>query len=174
MEGDDEVKATETHACTWYPVSNMVGHPKPGEVVRRARSPTWRANCQYSVSPAGKFATASLLRMVMQGFDPRIYTGSGRMSLRPVRALALLHSKFAVGVTNRRERERGSQVSGGKRVGMCVCGGGVDRLGSVPLHGTPPIPFIAQGRPGGRIQKGRKSERGSDASLPSLLLVGRP
>ena len=94
-----------------YPVSNMVGHPKPGEVMRRARTPTWRANYRCSISPDSKFVRASLFRMVMKGFDTRIYTGLGRMSLCPVQALALLHSKFAVGVTNGRERERGSQVS---------------------------------------------------------------
>ena len=140
--------------------------------------------CQCSVSPASKFASTSLLRMVMQGFNMRIYTGLGRMSLCLVQALALLHSKFGVGVTNGRERERDSQVSGGKRVGMhvCVCVNVcvvwlIGRV-STPLHGVPSIPFIAQGRSGGWIQKGwkvrKEKTRGSDASLPSLLRVGRP
>src|SRR6185503_4058064 len=110
---------------------------------------------------ASKFASTSLLRMVMQGFNMRIYTGLGRMSLCLVQALALLHSKFAVGVTNGRERERGSQVwwkmSGNVCVCVCVCWS-IGRVRS-PLNGVPPIPFIAQARLGDRIQKGWKSEK---------------
>ena len=57
----------------------------------------------------------------MQGYDTRIYTGSEGMSLCPVRAFALLHSKFAVGVTNGRETEQASQVSDEMSGCVCVC-----------------------------------------------------
>ena len=50
--------------------------------------------------------------------DSEFYTGLGGVSLRLVRALVLLYSKFAVGITNGRERERGSQVS---RLHACEC-----------------------------------------------------
>jgi hypothetical protein len=38
--------------------------------------------------------------------DTRVYNGSGRMSLRPVRAACALALNFAAEVTNGRERKR--------------------------------------------------------------------
>jgi len=67
----------------------------------------------------------------------KIYTGLGRMSLRPVRALVLLYSMFAVGVTNGRERELGSQLPSIWVV--CVCAS-AHTLRKVRLP-----PFIDQG-----------------------------
>ena len=80
----------------------------------------------------------------------RVYTGLGRVSLRPVRALALLHSKFAVGVTNGRERECASQVSG--ETSECVWL--VDRLVSGPLCMGCPLSLYSPGRTGGSDTKG--------------------
>ena len=128
--------------------------------------------CWCFESPASKFVSASLLRIVMQGFDTRVYTGSGGMSLCPIRTLVLLHSKFAVGVKNGREREWASQVSG-----ECVCGWSIGRFWVPCVWGTP-VPFIVQGEPGGPIQEGWKSKeeklRGSDAFWSSSPLAGRP
>ena len=75
--------------------------------------------CRWSVSPASKFVCTSLLRMVMQGFDTRVYTGE---------------LKFAVGVTNGRERERASQAF----VSLCVCVCVVDRI---PFAWGTPVPL---------------------------------
>ena len=132
--------------------------------------------CWCFESPASKFVSASLLQIVMQGFDMRVYTGSGGMSLRPVRALAFLHSKFAIVVTNVRERERASQFSGGnERVCAYACV-------SVSFFGTPcmgyPRSLYSPRETGGRIKKDgnvrKEKSRGSDASWSSLLPVGWP
>ena len=51
------------------------------EIHLHVRKYTWSSEtdnpCQCSVSPASKFVCASLLQMVMQGFNTRIYTNSG-------------------------------------------------------------------------------------------------
>ena len=45
-------------------------------------------------SLSSKFVCVLQDRMVIQGQDTRLYTGSDGMSLRPVRALTLLHSSL--------------------------------------------------------------------------------
>ena len=95
--------------------------------------------------------------------DTKIYTGLGRTSLRPVRALCSCTQMFAVGVTNGREREQGSQGSGSS-VCVCVCVKNVD-----PLHEARLPPFIAQGvriYREERDREGKNKGRGSGDSRP--------
>ena len=60
----------------------------------------------------------------------KVYTSSGGTSLRPVRARTLA-LRFAVGVTNGREREHGSKSLG------CVCTCVVEWNGSSLIHPSP-------------------------------------
>ena len=71
------------------------------------------------------------------------------MSLRPVRAHVLFYSMLALGVTNGREREQGSQVSGlcvCLSLCVCVCVGvmSADVVADDLASGTSP-PFIVHG-----------------------------
>ena len=87
------------------------------------------------------------------------------------RALAL---KFVVGVTNGRERERASQVSGRISVCACVCVWLFGR--SIPFAWGNPRPFIVSGRIGGSDTKmmEKKKKRGGrmrSDPLPFILSV---
>ena len=97
--------------------------------------------CRCFVPPTSEFGIACLARMVYNT-DTRVYTGSRRMSYVQFELLVFLHL-FAVGDTNRRERERAPKSVMAK----CSC----MRLGvlsSVPHMGGLLFPFIDQGQGG--------------------------
>ena len=81
--------------------------------------------------------------------DTRVYTGLGRISLHPVRYCLCYRHWFAVGVTNRREREQIPSLWWKNLMGLMLrCLGVISyRLfESVPFRGRLASPFIDEGK----------------------------
>ena len=117
-----------------------------------------------------KFVFARLAWMVCSE-DTRVYTGSGGMSLHPVRYCSCYwHLVCSRGYKQVRERERGSQVSGGRServlrarlplsrvLVLCSC------VLIPPFMGRPASPFIGEGK--ARVtEEEKEKERDKKAS----------
>jgi hypothetical protein len=110
--GDDEVQAPKMHDRARGPFSGWLAIHSLVKSSRRAKAPTWCANYRCFKPPTSEFVFARLARMVCKE-DTEGYTGSGGMSLRPVRTARILALVRSRGYKRVREGE-GSQVSGGE------------------------------------------------------------
>jgi hypothetical protein len=110
--GDDEVKAPVTHESARGPSSGVVGHPQPDEVIETCKPLPSAPIVGVFVPPASEFVFARLAQMVCKE-DTKVYTGSGGMSLRLVRAACILALVCSRGYKRAREG-MGSQVFGGE------------------------------------------------------------
>ena len=141
--------------CAWYPADSMASHPWPDVNVGTHKGPLPGAPT-VGVSSKHQRVNLYLLRVGPGWCAKRhkVYTGSGRMTLRLVCCAACVISteRFIVGGTNGRERDR-SQVSDGKveripRAWLllsCVLCVKNNRSKVGPLSGVPCPPFIDQG-----------------------------
>jgi hypothetical protein len=148
--------APGAHPLVWLAIRRLM------KSSRCANPPTWYANCWFSGPSTSEFMFAHLAWMVCKE-DTEVYTGLGRMSLRPVRAARVL--ALVCGRSYKRARERtGSQVSGDK-----VLCGSRSVVNSVPLStGVLPFPFICQGAGVGYM---RERERSPGSRFSSSLRV---
>ena len=82
---DDEVQVLEAHVCARDLADTMTCHPRPDVDVEMGKKPLPGASTVGIFGPpTSKFIFVLLARMVCSK-DTRVYTGSGRTSLRTVR-----------------------------------------------------------------------------------------
>ena len=106
-------------------------------------SVTGQYHCRCSESPASEFVCASQDRMVVQAKTQGFILVWAERPYLQFELSCSCTQMFAARVTNGREREQGSQVSGSR---MCVCSsaGACVRM-RMPLHGVRP-PFTERVR----------------------------
>ena len=90
LRRNDEVQVPEAHVRSRDPADTVTSHPRFGvDVETRKRPLPSTPTVGVFGPPMSKFVFTRLAQMVCSE-DIRVYTGSGKMSLRPVRLLLML------------------------------------------------------------------------------------